>query len=80
MPTLGSLPKGRHGLSREQVEVSQRTRLLQATIELATERGFASLTLSDIVQRAGVARSTAAGATVARVRGGLLVLRAPRLC
>jgi AcrR family transcriptional regulator len=58
MPTLGSLPKGRHGLSREQVEASQRTRLLQATIELGTERGFASLTLSDIVQRAGVARST----------------------
>jgi AcrR family transcriptional regulator len=58
MPTLGSLPKGRHGLSREQVEASQRTRLLQATIELGTERGFASLTLTDIVGRAGVARST----------------------
>jgi AcrR family transcriptional regulator len=58
MPTLGSLPKGRHGLSREEVEASQRTRLLQATIELGTERGFASLTLTDIVRRAGVARST----------------------
>jgi AcrR family transcriptional regulator len=58
MPTLGSLPKGRHGLSREEVEASQRTRLLQATIELGTERGFASLTLADIVRRAGVARST----------------------
>ena len=56
--TLGSLPKGRHGLSREAVEASQRTRLLQATIELGTERGFASLTLADIVGRAGVARST----------------------
>lgn len=58
MSTLGSLPRGRHGLSREQVEASQRTRLLQATIELGTERGMASLTLTDIVQRAGVARST----------------------
>jgi AcrR family transcriptional regulator len=58
MATLGSLPKGRHGLSREEVEASQRTRLLQATIELGTERGFASLTLTDIVGRAGVARST----------------------
>ena len=58
MPTLGSLPKGRHGLSREEVEASQRTRLLQATFELGTERGFASLTLADIVRRAGVARST----------------------
>jgi AcrR family transcriptional regulator len=56
--TLGSLPKGRHGLSREEVEASQRTRLLRATVELGTERGFASLTLTDIVGRAGVARST----------------------
>jgi AcrR family transcriptional regulator len=58
MQTLGSLPKGRHGLSREEVEASQRTRLLRATIELGIERGFASLTLTDIVGRAGVARST----------------------
>lgn len=58
MSSTGSLPKGRHGLSREQVAASQRTRLLQATVELGTERGFASLTLTDIVHRAGVARST----------------------
>lgn len=58
MQTLGSLPKGRHGLSREEVETSQRTRLLRAVVELGTERGFASLTLTDIVRRAGVARST----------------------
>jgi AcrR family transcriptional regulator len=55
---MGSLPKGRHGLSREEVETSQRTRLLHAAIELGNERGFASLTLADIVGRAGVARST----------------------
>lgn len=55
---MGSLPKGRHGLSREQVAASQRTRLIQATIELGNERGFASLTLTDIVGRAGVARAT----------------------
>lgn len=58
MQSLGSLPKGRHGLSREEVETSQRTRLLRAAVELGTERGFASLTLGDIVGRAGVARST----------------------
>jgi len=58
MPAMGSLPKGRHGLSREEVVASQRTRLLRATIELGTERGFAALTLTDIVGRAGVARST----------------------
>jgi AcrR family transcriptional regulator len=55
---MASLPKGRHGLSREQVEASQRTRLLRATVELGSERGLASLTLTDIVGRAGVARST----------------------
>jgi AcrR family transcriptional regulator len=55
---MGSLPKGRHGLSREEVADSQRTRLLRATVELGAERGFASLTLTDIVGRAGVARST----------------------
>jgi|SRR5579884_530386 len=58
MPSIGSLPKGRHGLSREEVASSQRTRLLQAAVELGTEVGFASLTLTDIVGRAGVARST----------------------
>ncbi len=58
MPTLRTLPKGRHSLSREQVEASQRTRLLKAAVELGTERGFAPLTLADIVRRAGVARST----------------------
>jgi AcrR family transcriptional regulator len=54
----GSLPRGRHSLSREEVAASQRTRLLRATVELGAERGFASLTLADIVGRAGVARST----------------------
>jgi AcrR family transcriptional regulator len=58
MPALGSLPRGHHGLSREVVETSQRTRLLQATVELGAERGLAPLTLTDIVGRAGVARST----------------------
>lgn len=58
MLTMKSLPKGRHNLSREQVEASQRTRLLKAAVELGTERGFAPLTLADIVRRAGVARST----------------------
>ncbi len=55
---MESLPKGRHGLTREQVAASQRSRLLQAAVELGTQRGFASLTLTDIVHRAGVARST----------------------
>src|SRR4051794_35326044 len=58
MSVKSPLPKGRHGLSREEVASSQRTRLLKATVELGTTRGFASLTLADIVSAAGVARST----------------------
>lgn len=58
MPVMGPLPKGRHGLSRQEVAASQRTRLLRAAVELGTERGFAPLTLTDVVGRAGVARST----------------------
>jgi AcrR family transcriptional regulator len=53
-----ALPRGRHGLSRETVEASQRTRLMRAVIELGADGGFESLTLSDIVGRAGVARRT----------------------
>jgi hypothetical protein len=41
-------------VSREQVEASRRTRLLRAT----TERGFASLTLSDILVAPASRRST----------------------
>jgi AcrR family transcriptional regulator len=40
------------------VEASQRARLMRAVIELGAECGFESLTLSDIVGRAGVARRT----------------------
>jgi AcrR family transcriptional regulator len=58
MSMMESLPKGRHGLTREEVAASQRSRLLQAAVELGSERGFASLTLTDIVHHAGVARST----------------------
>lgn len=53
-----ALPRGRHGLSRETVEASQRARIMRAVIALGAERGFESLTLSDIVGRAGVARRT----------------------
>jgi AcrR family transcriptional regulator len=37
---------------------SQRARLLQAMVEVSAELGYPSVTISDIVQRAGVARRT----------------------
>ena len=53
-----TLPRGRHGLSRETVQASQRNRLLDAIIEASADRGYPAVTITDIVRRAGVARRT----------------------
>jgi AcrR family transcriptional regulator len=50
------LPRGRHVLSREQVAANQRARLMDATIELVGERGYAATTVAELVARAGVSR------------------------
>jgi AcrR family transcriptional regulator len=52
------LPRGRHGLSREQVESSQRLRLLQAMAEVMAEKGYARTSVADILRRARVSRET----------------------
>lgn len=43
-------------LSREQVAANQRRRLMDATIDLVGERGYAATTVSELVARAGVSR------------------------
>jgi len=53
-----SLPRGRHGLSRELVRTSQRSRLLDAMADLTAEKGYAAVTIGDIVSRGGVAKRT----------------------
>jgi AcrR family transcriptional regulator len=53
-----ALPRGPHGLSREEVELSQRERLLQATTEVVAEQGYVKTTVADILGRAGVSRAT----------------------
>ena len=53
-----TLPRGKHGLSRETVYASQRNRLLDAIIQASAERGYPAVTITDIVGRAGVARRT----------------------
>ncbi|MDR3418470.1 MAG: helix-turn-helix domain containing protein [Nevskia sp.] len=53
-----NLPRGRHGLSRELVQASQRMRLLDAIAELTAEKGYAAVTIADIVTRGGVAKRT----------------------
>ncbi|GAA2786325.1 TetR/AcrR family transcriptional regulator [Saccharopolyspora taberi] len=46
----------RHGLSREEVESSQRARILVAFLETTAEKGYASVTIGDIVERASTSR------------------------
>lgn len=52
------LPRGPHGLSREEVELSQRARLLQAATDAVAELGYVKTTVADILGRAGVSRAT----------------------
>jgi AcrR family transcriptional regulator len=52
------LPSGRHGLDRESVVSSQRSRLIQAMIDSVAEKGFADTTVADVTGRAGVSRAT----------------------
>lgn len=48
------LPRGRHGLTREQVRAVQRRRLLRAAVQEVADRGYASLTAARVYGRAGV--------------------------
>jgi AcrR family transcriptional regulator len=52
------LPGGRHGLSRSFVVSNQRERILAAVAETVAERGYADLTVAEVVARAGVSRRT----------------------
>jgi AcrR family transcriptional regulator len=55
---LQQLPRGRHGLSREEVLASQRSRILGAVAAAVAEKGFARVTVADVIGRAGVSRET----------------------
>lgn len=60
-PALGPvkrLPRGPHGLPREEVERSQRERLLTAAAEAVAEKGYASMSVADILKGASVSRTT----------------------
>jgi AcrR family transcriptional regulator len=49
-----ALPRGPHGLSRDEVALAQRNRLLQAVTRVVAERGFGNATISAIAREAGV--------------------------
>lgn len=55
---LSPLPRGPHGLPRDVVERSQRSRMLRALIEVVAEKGYVATTVADIIGRAGVSRTT----------------------
>ncbi|SDD50342.1 TetR/AcrR family transcriptional regulator [Actinokineospora iranica] len=46
----------RHRLTRDEVEKSQRKRIVVAFLQVTAEKGYAAVTISDIVERAGVSR------------------------
>lgn len=56
--TPAQLPSGRHGLPREYVMNSQRSRLLSAAVLMAGAEGYAGMTVSAVIARAGVSRKT----------------------
>lgn len=51
------LPRGRHTLPRETIARAQRERLLIAVTELLAARGYAAVSIADVVQRAQVSRA-----------------------
>jgi AcrR family transcriptional regulator len=52
------LPRGRHGLSREEVVRSQRDRILLAMADAMAENGYVGTSVAQIIRRAGVSRET----------------------
>jgi AcrR family transcriptional regulator len=54
--SIDALPRGPHSLSRAEVSANQRRRMIDATIDVVGEKGYAELTVSDVIKRAGVSR------------------------
>ena len=52
------LPRGPHGLAREQVLESQRGRMVDAMAQAVAAKGYAATTVGDVVGGAGVSRKT----------------------
>jgi AcrR family transcriptional regulator len=52
------LPRGRSRLPRAEVQRAQRRRILHSIIEAVAEKGFAAVTVTEVVARARVSRSS----------------------
>jgi AcrR family transcriptional regulator len=53
-----ALPRHRHDLPREQVEITQKARIILATAEVVTEHSYAKASTRQIIERAGVSSKT----------------------
>ena len=51
-------PRGRHGLSRREVDLTQRSRLIAAMTSVAARRGFHAATIADVLAEARMSRTT----------------------
>jgi AcrR family transcriptional regulator len=51
-------PRGRHKLPREVIQRSQRERLLEATLRVVGELGYAATKIADLTSEAGISRTT----------------------
>lgn len=52
------LPRGRHGIPREDVIAAQRARIFHGLVHAVAERGYGSTPVAEILRRAGVSRET----------------------
>ena len=52
------LPRGRHGLSRDEVEQDQRLRILIGMAEAMQAKGYVGTPVAEVIKRAGVSRET----------------------
>lgn len=52
------LPRGRHHLSRDEVQAAQRGRMMLALAEVMAEKGYAATSVADVLARSGVSRET----------------------
>ncbi|WP_245604291.1 TetR/AcrR family transcriptional regulator [Patulibacter minatonensis] len=57
-PTVDRLPRGRHGLSREEVVRSQRERIIHGMAGAMAVDGYVGTSVTAILKRAGVSRQT----------------------
>lgn len=57
LTTAGRLPRGPHGIGREEIAATQRQRMLSAALELLADKGLAT-TVADITAKARVSRKT----------------------